>query len=583
MGVEGFVEPTDPYCGFVRRMVNGREVLKEAKGAPHLLISGMTGVGKSRRLLTPCAVTWGGPAVVVSSKDDLMQLVMERRWGPKALIDLRPIALPVYPDGLKRFSYDPTTTITTPMEALTVAETIMQMATVGVGSGIDQVSDSGVWESNAAGPLAAFLYAASPCGNGQGMKWVLRAVDNVSDSKHDDEAAAAGQVANTVYDAIYALPEHKVSSVRILLAQLRKLGQKFAEARVRDAVDDLIVDGRVVGVFGQRGIQGYEAVEPPSEVIELDLQMPEPEPDGDEQPEPEASWQDAAKFCGRFDVLAIGLKRIANMSGPQRDSVAITMRKGVTPWTRTALTAQYDPSLIAPAFDPQFLDDEMATLFVLAPADGTVAGAAVTLLDCLVRRWREKTSRREQMHRLLMVIDELPNTAPIPSLRRIVGEARGLGINLVAAVQASVQLDTVYGHTYAEELRAIFPAALVMKGARERELLEAGQDWSPLTTRHPESWNPSDGQKSLGSELGPRMRWQELLPQSRESARLLIRGEVGVTVEIPDWTVFRDYYDATWKAMVNGSAAGQASTEHARRLDGLRRLWATGLLANRRP
>ena len=33
---------------------------------------------------------WGGPAVVVSSKDDLLQLVMQRRYGPKALIDLRP-------------------------------------------------------------------------------------------------------------------------------------------------------------------------------------------------------------------------------------------------------------------------------------------------------------------------------------------------------------------------------------------------------------------------------------------------------------------------------------------------------------
>ncbi|MGV7756176.1 type IV secretory system conjugative DNA transfer family protein, partial [Mycobacterium kansasii] len=56
---------------------------------------------------------------------------------------------------------------------------IMQMAAVGLGSGADQVSDGGVWESQAAGPLAAFLYAASPMGNNEGMDWVLRAVDNI--------------------------------------------------------------------------------------------------------------------------------------------------------------------------------------------------------------------------------------------------------------------------------------------------------------------------------------------------------------------------------------------------------------------
>lgn len=82
-----------------------------------------------------------------------------------------------------------------------------------------------------------------------------------------------------------------------------------------------------------------------------------------------------------------------------------------------------------------------------------------------------------------MIIDELPNTAPVPGLRRFVGEGRGLGINLVAAVQASDQLETVYGSAYANELRAIFPAAVIMHGAREEELLTAAEQWSGLTNR----------------------------------------------------------------------------------------------------
>ncbi len=467
-----YVPPATPYCGFMTRYSHGRQSrLYVPQTAAHVLVSAPTETGKSRRILAPAATMWDGPAVVVSSKDDLCQMIMERRWGPKALIDLRPIARPVYPDGLIPMNFDPTSAITNPGEALTIAETIMQMATVGLGSGADQVSDGGVWESQAAGPLAAFLYAASPRpnGNGGGMDWVLQAVDNLD-------------------------PE--------------------------------------------------DAVNP--------------------------GWVTAAALCRNFPVLAVGMARILDFDPRQRDSVAITMRKAITPWLRMSLL----DSPAVSAFDPAFLDDPMATLFVLAPADGTVAGAAVTLLDGLVRRWREKTSRREQMHRLLMVVDELPNTAPIPSLRRIVGEGRGLGINLMAAVQASCQLDTVYGKVYADELRAIFPAALIMYGAREVELLEAAEHWSGLTTRRPESYGQADGHKGLNSDLGAGMRWQELLPPSREHARLLIRGGVGTCVAIPDWSEFRQRYDTAVDMLLRTARSRGEPRSPQRTLAALGRLWA---------
>jgi type IV secretion system protein VirD4 len=260
------------------------------------------------------------------------------------------------------------------------------------------------------------------------------------------------------------------------------------------------------------------------------------------------------------------------MEPGQRDSVAITMRKAVTPWLRTSLSVS-----LTELFDPCFLDDPLATLFVLAPADGTVAGAAVTLLDTLVRRWRDKTAARAPLERLLMVVDELPNTAPIPSLRRIVGEGRGLGINLVAAVQASSQLDTVYGRAYADELRDIFPAAVIMYGAREVDLLTAAEQWSGLTTRHRQSIDQADGRRSLSAELAAGLQWQELLPPDVEHARLLIRGTVGSQVEIPDWSVFGEHYDAAVRALV--AQAGRRGTGE---LDGgsvaarLRRWWQIG-------
>ena len=74
-------------------------------------------------------------------------------------------------------SFDPTKMITTPDQAVTAANTMMQMSAVGMGSGVDSVSDAGIWESNTEGPLAAMLFAAAQ--NGEGMDWVLLAVDNM--------------------------------------------------------------------------------------------------------------------------------------------------------------------------------------------------------------------------------------------------------------------------------------------------------------------------------------------------------------------------------------------------------------------
>ena len=122
---------------------------------------------------------------------------------------------------------------------------------------------------------------------------------------------------------------------------------------------------------------------------------------------------------------------------------------------------------------------------------------------------------------------------------------------------------------------AIFPATLIMYGAREVELLEAAEHWSGFTTRRPESFGQADGHKTLNSDLGAGLRWQELLPPNREHARLLIRGGVGNCVEIPDWTVFRSYYDATVTALLNGASRGGGNlAARGRVLDRMRKLWA---------
>jgi hypothetical protein len=436
-----FRQPQTPYCGFVR---DENDYLKVVRSAAHVLVSGPTEIGKSRRILLPAALLWGGPVVFVSSKDTELQLLSSRRcFGPSGLIDLRPDYNADY-FGVDNLAFDPTKLITTPDQAVTAANTMMQMSTVGLGSGADSVSDAGIWEANTEGPLSAMLYAASPMGNNRGMDWVLMAVDNMA--KHDPNAPSTAHL--------------------------------------------------------------------------------------------DPGWTSAAAIVQTQPLFANALLRTLDMDARQRDSIALTMRKAVMPWMRLSLRGTSYP-----AFDAAFLDDPHATLYVLSPPEGSIAGAAVTLLEHLVRTWRAKTARKELLHRLLIVIDEAANVAPMPALRRHVSEGRGLGVNLLVAVQASSQLDTVYGNNYANELRDTFPASVVMFGAPEMDLLRRAEEWTLLTTRRQETFDQASSQKTLSSHEGSTLEYRRLLPENTEHARLLIRGTAGHQTEIPDWTEFLRRYD----------------------------------------
>ncbi len=165
------------------------------------------------------------------------------------------------------------------------------------------------------------------------------------------------------------------------------------------------------------------------------------------------------------------------------------------------------------AFDVSMLDEPDASLFVIAPNTGTVAGAAVALIDSIIQYFRKRTAQHQLEHRLLLELDEVCNSCPLPALLNYVGESAGLGVNIMATVQASVHFDVVYGAKYAEALREIFPATMVMYGAHERHLLEQASHWEGLGTRRSESYEPNSGSRSQSSQLGNIIDWQELLPR----------------------------------------------------------------------
>jgi len=117
-----------------------------------------------------------------------------------------------------------------------------------------------------------------------------------------------------------------------------------------------------------------------------------------------------------------------------RDSIKITTAKAVSPWVRLGLSATDTTKplsavkrLSIESFDLDMLDEPDATLFVLAPNTGTAAGAAVALIDSIIRRFRKKTANHQLEHRLLLELDEVCNSCPLPNLLTYVGESAGLG------------------------------------------------------------------------------------------------------------------------------------------------------------
>jgi type IV secretory pathway TraG/TraD family ATPase VirD4 len=202
------------------------------------------------------------------------------------------------------------------------------------------------------------------------------------------------------------------------------------------------------------------------------------------------------------------------------------------------------------SFDLDMLDQPDATLFVLSPNTGTAAGAAVALIDSIIRRFRKKTANHQLDHRLLLELDEVANSAPLPNLLTMIGESAGLGCNILATVQATSHLDVVWGPTYAAALRDIFPGTLIMYGAKEKYLLEQASHWAGLATRRTDTYEPGSGARAQASLYGQTIDWQELLPQSREEAQLLRidptgrqRGSANELVHIPDWTEFIKIFD----------------------------------------
>lgn len=406
--------PPTPFGGFI----DGRP----AQTGPHVLVSGVSGSGKSRRVLGPGILMWQGPVVAVSSKPDLLDLTLEQRhaWrggGRTYVLDLSgEVPDDALPSDVQRVIVDPAALVRTDDDALDLATVLMQSGAAGAGGGQSSGGGDAFWESISTAPLAALLRAAGP----DGIAWVREAVGTVSTPQDDDSET----------------PCWVLAAERLERSGSLMLSQEITSAAL------------------------------------LDSKM--------------------------------------------RDSVAVTMKSAVSPWLRSTVVGRGTEI----PFTPDLLAHPGSTLYVVAPATGVAAGAAVACVDFISKRWRANQTEKVRLPRLLLVVDELCNTMPWPKLPTVVTESRAMGIHLLVAVQATSQFAKRYGHDGMQELREVFPAVLLLVGAPEKEMLEQAAWWHGQTERQKASTDHL-GKMSQSADKAEAIAAVELLPRHKGQGRLL--------------------------------------------------------------
>lgn len=162
------------------------------KTAPHLIVTGPTGRGKTTRILVPGALMWVGPRVTVSSKADYFKWLVEcgiHRRGPLYVLDLageiRDDASWLEGIEYTRVTSDPSMLITGDDDAMEMAYTLMASASIVAGNG-GGGGDDAFWQNLSGQVLAALLLAGKA--SGQGITWTTRAIGRIQGKDAEDTA-----------------------------------------------------------------------------------------------------------------------------------------------------------------------------------------------------------------------------------------------------------------------------------------------------------------------------------------------------------------------------------------------------------
>ncbi|WP_165831885.1 type IV secretory system conjugative DNA transfer family protein [Brachybacterium endophyticum] len=255
--------------------------------------------------------------------------------------------------------------------------------------------------------------------------------------------------------------------------------------------------------------------------------------DGEEDAEGDLTtpnWNTAARRAALMDSAHVDEVIASKLLDPkQRDSIGINLRVALGNWKKRTVRGKAGDV----PFSPDLLEQPGSTLYLVSPDDGGGASAAASVIESLVRHWKQHAITR-RLPKIQMVIDECPQICPLPNLDQYIGVMRSYGMHFLVATQHSSQFEKRFGEKDAKVLLNIFPSILVGVGAIEKELIDQAA-WTVKPTERKVSSIGSGGQENVSADQTTSLTGAELLPRSMDEARLIVRGLPGTLVKLVDY------------------------------------------------
>lgn len=249
------------------------------------------------------------------------------------------------------------------------------------------------------------------------------------------------------------------------------------------------------------------------------------------------SWKQAAAALAQAGEpdLADALDTVAAMDARQRDSVAMSMKTATTAWADVFMRRDSDPVFTPDMLEPT-RDQPRPTVHVIAPPDAVGGVAVCTLVHELRHHWRAAFNRDALLPELLLVIDELTNSLPLPgpSLLQMINDSRSYSMSLVLATQGSELLTVAWDKPTAEAILKTMPSVLILHGAREVDFLREAIAMTPQREEVLQHLGPDGRATSTTTQMRDSHTIASLLPDSISAGRLITGTGVGVRVELDD-------------------------------------------------
>lgn len=238
------------------------------------------------------------------------------------------------------------------------------------------------------------------------------------------------------------------------------------------------------------------------------------------------------------------------------DSTDMSLRIVLSAFANEHVLNSVCPKLGDLTIDPATFYKTRDTLYLLSESDvsaqsAPVITALVSSIEGSARRAANRTAKTRLAVPLTLVLDEVANVAPIPSLPKLMSEGGGSGINTWAIAQSRSQLRERWGREGAETILNSASILLVLGGVKDTDYLE---ELSKLCDER-EVERTSETLSEHGSSTSTSTARERVMPVARirqlpeGQALLLYRELAAALLTLPAWweTKFKTDCEASQK------------------------------------